>query len=162
MAYSRWFLNLDGIAGESTAVDHKGEIDVLSYAWGVANSGAVSMGGGHGVGKASVSDLNVTMRMSTASPTLFLTCVTGKHIKTATLVGVRNTGKGKGAEMLKVTMEDVLITSVTDSADADVAPTESMSLNFAKVEISYTPMSTTGAAGTPVTVRYDLKANKEV
>ncbi|MFI5043902.1 MAG: Hcp family type VI secretion system effector [Acidimicrobiales bacterium] len=161
MASTRWFLNLDGFAGESTAVDHKGEIDVLSYAWGVANAGADSMGGGHVAGKASISDLNVTMQMSTASPKLFLACATGQHIKTATLVGVRNTGKGKGAEMLKVTMEDILITSVADSAGADVAPTESMSLNFAKVEITYTPMTTTGAAGTPVTVRYDLKSNKE-
>ena len=64
--------------------------------------------------------------------------------------------------MLKVTMEDILITSVTDSADADVVPTESMSLNFAKVEISYTPMIDHRRSRNSGHGRYDIKTNKEV
>ena len=162
MASTRWFLNLDGIPGESAAVDHKGEIDVLSYSWGVASGGSGTMSGGHVAGKATFTDLHITTPLSIASPKLFLACATGQHIKKATLVGLRNTGKGKGAEVLEVTMEDILITSVTESGEPNAVPSESLSLAYSKIEITYTPMTTTGAAGTPVTVRYDLKANKEV
>ena len=59
-------------------------------------------------------------------------------------------------------MEDILITSVSVSASSDDVPSESMSLNFAKIVITYTPMTSTGAAGKPVTVGYDIKANKAV
>ena len=41
----RWFLKIDGIAGESTDVAHKDEIDVLSWSWGVAQTGGGGSGG---------------------------------------------------------------------------------------------------------------------
>ena len=36
------FLKLDGIEGESNDKTHKGEIEISSYSWGVANSGSFS------------------------------------------------------------------------------------------------------------------------
>ncbi len=35
-----YFLKIDGIDGESTDKDHKGEIDVLSWSWGMSQSGS--------------------------------------------------------------------------------------------------------------------------
>ena len=41
-AAADWFLKLDKIQGESTDDRHKGEIEVLSWSWGVAQASAVS------------------------------------------------------------------------------------------------------------------------
>ena len=40
----RWFLKIDGIDGDSTSVQHKGEIDVQSWSWGVIQAGSSSGG----------------------------------------------------------------------------------------------------------------------
>jgi type VI protein secretion system component Hcp len=42
-----------GVNGESAHIDHKGEIEVLSWTWGVVNGGG-GIGGGSGKGKAAV------------------------------------------------------------------------------------------------------------
>ena len=84
MAYDA-FLKLDGIEGESNDKTHKGEIEISSYSWGVANSGSFSHGGGGGEGKATFQDLHFGMPMSKASPKLMSACATGKHIPSAVL-----------------------------------------------------------------------------
>src|SRR6187549_606669 len=70
----RWFLKIDGIVGDSIDANHKGEIDVLSWSWGVthAGGGAGPGGGGGGAGKASFQDFHFVSRISKASPALFL------------------------------------------------------------------------------------------
>lgn len=158
----RWFLKLDGIAGESTDAAHKGEIDVESWSWGVSNSGSTSSGGGGGAGKASFQDFHFVTRISKASPALFLSCATGSHLKEANLSGVRDIGKAKGTDFLKYKLSDVLVSSVQHGDSAADVPSEQFSLNFAKVEVSYFPQSGSGKIGPPVTAGYDLKANKKL
>ena len=46
------FAKIGTIKGESTDAKHQGEIDVLSWAWGVTQSGSMAYGGGGGAGKA--------------------------------------------------------------------------------------------------------------
>ena len=106
----RWFLMIDGIEGDSTDVDHENEIDVHSWSWGVTQSGS-SSGSGGGAGKASFEEFHFVSRISKSSPALFLACASGSQIQSATLTGLRGAGKGRNAEFLKVTMEDVLISS---------------------------------------------------
>jgi hypothetical protein len=54
------FLKLAGIAGESQDTQHKGEIDILAWSWGVAEAQATS-GGSSGVasGKPNFHQLSV-------------------------------------------------------------------------------------------------------
>ena len=130
----RWFLKLDGIAGESTDSAHKGEIDIASWSWGVNNTGTTSGGGGGGSGKASFDDFHFVSRISKASPALFLACASGSHIKEALLSGVRGSGKSKGTDFLKYKLRDVMVTSVVQGDAEETAPTEQFSLNFSKVE----------------------------
>lgn len=47
------FIKIDGIKGESTDDKHKDEIDVLSWSWGMSQSGTVHTTGGSGAGKVS-------------------------------------------------------------------------------------------------------------
>ncbi|HVQ74408.1 MAG TPA: type VI secretion system tube protein Hcp, partial [Candidatus Binatia bacterium] len=48
------FMTVDGIEGESKDGSHKNEIDVLSWSWGLSQSGTGHVGGGSGSGKVSV------------------------------------------------------------------------------------------------------------
>ena len=88
------FAKIGDIKGESPDDKHKGEIEVLSWSWGVNQSGTMSHGGGGGEGKASFNDFNFTHHIDKASPVLFQACAGGDHIKEATLVQ-RKAGKGQ-------------------------------------------------------------------
>src|SRR5687768_18000173 len=80
-----YFLKLDGIKGESTADKHKDEIDIMSFSWGLTQAATAGFGGGAGAGKVQMQDFHFTSKVSRASPQLFLSCASGKHIPTATL-----------------------------------------------------------------------------
>jgi type VI secretion system secreted protein Hcp len=157
----RWFLKIDGIAGESTDANHKGEIDVESWSWGLSQSGSVGPGGGGGAGKVSFQDFHFVSRISKASPALFLACASGSHIKMATLSGVRGAGKVKSADFLKIKMTDLLVSSMQLGDSEGTVPTDQFSLNFSKVELSYTSQSAKGKAEPPVTAGWDLKQSKK-
>jgi type VI secretion system secreted protein Hcp len=158
----RWFLKVDGIAGESTDAAHKGEIDVDSWSWGVSNSATGAGGGGGGSGKASFEDFHFVSRISTASPPLLLACATGSHIKQATLSGARGSGKSKSVDYLKYQLSDVIVTSVQQSGGGEQVASEQFSLNYSKVQVTYTPQTTSGKLGTPVTFGFDVKTNKKI
>jgi type VI secretion system secreted protein Hcp len=160
---SDYLLELDGIKGESQDDKHKGTIDIESFSWGVSQAASVAaVRGGGGAGKAVFQDIHFTTRISSASPQLFLTCATGQHIKKAVLY-VRKAG-GDQQEYYKVTLEDLLVSSYQQSGAGgeDVIPTDSFSLNFAKVELDYTPQRADGSNEGSVKAGYDLKANKKV
>ena len=73
------FLKIKGIPGESADSKHKGEIDVLSYSWGISQTGTMSYGGGGGAGKANFSDFSFMMRMNKATPKLMQACANGSQ-----------------------------------------------------------------------------------
>jgi type VI secretion system secreted protein Hcp len=140
------FLKLDGIDGEATDDQHLGWIEVSSFSWGVSNSTAVSSTGGAGAGKASFQDLHFEQLFDKSSAQVALYCAAGKHIANATLSvrksGADPTGK-QGIDFLKVNLVDVLVSSfeVAAAEGGDDRPTESVSLNFVKIEFQYQPPS---------------------
>jgi type VI secretion system secreted protein Hcp len=158
MAAFDYFLRVDGIQGESADAKHKGEIDVLSWSWGETQAtGSPSSAGG--AGKVELSDLTVVTHVSKASPHLLLACATGKHIKSAVLTG-RKAGKGQ-AEFLTFSLSDVLVSSYQTGGSASVEPpTDSVSLNFAKLQVEYKEQKADGSLGETVKVGWDRKAHK--
>lgn len=159
MAAVDYFLNIDGIKGESTDSKHKEEIDIESWSWGESNSGTHTGGGGGGAGKVVMQDFSFTMKANKASPKLFLACATGQHIKKA-LLTCRKAGKEQ-QEYYKITFSDLLISSYqTGGSAGDVVPTESISFNFSKIEMSYAAQKPDGSLESPLVHNYDLKLNQ--
>lgn len=155
------FLKIDGIKGEARDDKHKEEIDVLAWSWGVSNSGSAHVGGGAGAGKAHVQDLSLTKYIDKSSTDILLSSCNGKHHKTATLV-VRKAGE-KPVEYLKITMSEVLVTSVsTGGSGGEDRLTENLTLNFAKVKVEYTPQKEDGSGDATQTVGWDIAANIKV
>ena len=64
------FAKIGDIKGESPDAKHKDEIEVLSYSWGVTNTGHIETGGGGGAGKATFQDLSFHHGIDKASPRL--------------------------------------------------------------------------------------------
>ena len=129
------FLKLDGIKGESHDDKHRGEIELLSFSWGVSNSArACGAGGGGGAGKVSVSDLSIMKKIDSATPQLMEHCVSGKHISEG-LITVRKAGE-KPLEFLKIKLTEILVSSSQSGAGGATDPVESLTLNFTKFEVS--------------------------
>ncbi len=143
LAASDYLLEIEGIKGESRDDVYPESIELESFSWGVTNTPSLS--GGGGAGKVSFQDLHFTTNLSKASPQLMLACATGKHIPKAVL-HVRKAG-GDPVEYYTVTFTDILISSVQTRAPGatggatgapNPVPTESLSLNFTKIEFKYT------------------------
>jgi type VI secretion system secreted protein Hcp len=162
MAVVDFFLKIDGIEGESQDEKHKGEIDIDSWNWGATQSGTWASGSGGGAGKVSMKDFNFTTKMNKASPKLMLACATGDHIKTAVLV-CRKAGKEQ-QEYLKVTLSDCIISSYQSGGNSqgNLVPTESFSIDFAKIEIEYKEQKPDGTLGGAIKSGFDLAKNKKV
>lgn len=157
------FLKIDGIKGETNDAKHKEEIEVFSFSWGAAQTGGSSSGSGAGAGKVSMQDFHFVKKTDKASPNLLQYCCSGKHIKEV-LFTVRKAG-GDQVEFMKIKFTDVLIssyqTSGGSSAQEDV-PSESISLNFTKVEYDYQEQGADGKAkGGPVKGSWNVKTNAD-
>jgi type VI secretion system secreted protein Hcp len=152
------FAKIGDIKGESTDSKHKGEIDILSFSWGVTNSGTIG-GGGGGAGKATFQDLSFTHSIDKASPLLLKACATGEHIKEATITQ-RKAGKGQ-QEYLIIKMNDIIITGVSLSSSEGGGSSENISMAFAKVDLEYKPQRPDGSLDAGIHFKYDIKANKE-
>lgn len=153
---SDMFIKIEGIKGEATDEKHKDEIDILSWSWGVSQSGTMAYGGGGGSGKASFSDLSFHHTVDKSSPVLAQKCATGDHIPSA-LLTIRKAG-GKQQEYYIVKLTDILVSSVqTSGSEAGGPLSESVSLNFTKIEFDYKPQKADGSLDAPVKFGYDLK-----
>lgn len=154
------FIKIGDIEGESTKSDHEGEIDVLSWSWGMTQSGTTHLGTGGGSGKVNVQDLSFTHYVDKSTPNLMINCCKGNHFKEATLV-VRKAG-GEQLEYMTIKMENVLITSVSTGGSGDEDRlTESVTLNFAKFSSIYVPQKEDGSGDAEIEAIYDIAAGKE-
>lgn len=154
------FAKIGDIKGESLDDKHKDEIDVMSFSWGLAQSGSLASGGG-GTVKAQFQDFHFASNMSKASPKLFLACATGEHIKEATIT-MRKAGE-RPQEFLIIKMNDVLVSSYqTGGSSGGDVPTDQLSLNYAKIEFSYSAQRADGTLDAPIIAGWDLKLNKKV
>jgi type VI secretion system secreted protein Hcp len=160
MAATDYFLKVDGVQGESEDAKHKGEIDVVSFSWGETNSsGLAGHGGGAGAGKVAVQDFHIVKRFSKASPSLFLACASGKHLKSAVLT-VRKASKGQ-QEFLVYKFTDVFVSSYQTggSADDPERPIDQVSFGFARIEVEYRPQKPDGSLEAPIKAGWDVLKN---
>jgi type VI secretion system secreted protein Hcp len=157
MAAVDYFLKLDGIKGESQDSKHSGEIDLESWSWGETQSGTHSSGGGGGAGKVSMQDFQFVMKVNSASPKLLKACATGEHIKSAVLT-CRKAGKEQ-QEFLKISLSDVLVSSFQTggSGNGGIVPTDSIALNYAKIEYEYKSQKPDGTLDGAIKAGFDLK-----
>jgi type VI secretion system secreted protein Hcp len=131
------------IKGEALDDQHKGEIEVVSWSWGM--QAKATLGGGTATGKATINDLRIVKRVDSASTALMLALRTNEPIQKAVLT-LRKAGKSQ-VEYLKVTIEQGRVTSLTiDGGDPSGSPdvVEKVSFSFNKIEVEYVPQNKDG------------------
>ena len=151
-------IKFDGVEGESTHKDHKGEVNLLSWNWGVSNASSVQSGGGSGQGKAQPADFQITHLYDKASPVLAKMCASGKHFHTVVLTA-RKAGEGQ-KDFLKVTMKEVFITSVSPGGGSGGDIMESVSMSYGSIDFSYKPQDAKGALGGEVKFGWNVKSTQ--
>jgi type VI secretion system secreted protein Hcp len=155
------FINMGAkVKGESRdkVQGPKGDIDVLSWSWGMSQSGSTHMGGGGGAGKVSFQDLSFTKYIDSASNALMNALAKGSHIDKCVLM-VRKAGEGQN-KYIAITMEEVIVTSVsTGGSGGEDRLTESVTLNFGKVSFAYTPQDSKGTVAGDKSFTWNIAEN---
>ena len=156
------FLKLEGVKGESVDSAHAGEIDILQWQWGMTQSGTTHRGPGGGAGKVDVADLTVTKYVDMATHDLLKACASGRHIAKGTLV-VRKAGSTP-LEYFKIDIEEIMVTSYQTGGSGDGMDRvmETVTLNFAKYNVTYTSQKNDGSAGPSGTAGFDIAKNVAV
>lgn len=150
-------IKFDGVEGESTHKDHKGEVEILSWNWGVSNSN-LAAGTGSGKGKANPGDLHITHLYDKASPVLAKKCAQGVHFKEVVLTS-RKSGEGQ-KDFLKITMKEVFITSVQPSGSSSGDIMESVSMSYQSIDFGYKPQDEKGGLGGEVKFGWNVKTTQ--
>jgi type VI secretion system secreted protein Hcp len=133
------------VPGEFAGVgdDHKhvGEIEVLSWNWGMTQSASGHTGSGAGSGTADVKDLYIKKYVDKASPNLLFYCFKGKAFDKAVLTVTKVGGEKTLVESVVLTLSGTVFISSVQTGDAlpNDRYTESVTLNFTKANFQYTP-----------------------
>lgn len=164
-SHSDFYLKMGDIKGESLDDKHKGEIDLISFKFGVRQPGAASgVGAGAGVGKAQFHEFSFEKRVDAASAKLMLACASGQHFPEATLT-CRRAG-GTQAEYFKIKLEEVLVSGYEctggETDFKDTLPIDTFHLNYSKISVNYKAQNADGSEGANTQTGWDLKANKKV
>ena len=147
-------IKFDGVDGEATHKDHKGEIEVLSWTWGLSNAGGIS-GGGSGKGKADPGDFSFMHLYDKASPNLAKKCAQGTHFKEVTVTS-RKAGEGQ-KDFLKIVMKEVFINSCQPSGSSGGDINESVSMTYGSIDFAYKPQDDKGGLGGEVKFGWNVK-----
>lgn len=150
-------IKFDGIEGEATHKDHKGEIEVLSWSWNVSNDSGLP-GGGSGKGKANPGQFSFMHQYDKASPVLAKKCAQGVHFKEVVMTA-RKSGEGQ-KDFLKITMKEVFVTAVqpAGSSNADIA--ENVNLTYGSIDFAYKPQDEKGGMGGDVKFGWNVKSTE--
>jgi type VI secretion system secreted protein Hcp len=129
-----WFENAD-IRGESKDPQHLNWIEVSSFQIDRLRNAAIGGATGGGAGKVSVHDISITKHVDASSAKIFQACVTGKHYQKV-LISMRKAGGDPS--YMNIVLHDVFLSSYQKSSGGD-RPTESLTLNFTKLEYNQPP-----------------------
>ena len=156
------YMKYASIQGGVTTSGYANWIDLNSFQWGVGRSvGSVSRGEDTREGsEPSISEVVVTKRMDKASPQLWQDAVGGDFSNDVTICFTTTT-KDKVTTYLQYVLAKVGLSGYSASGGANDPPSESLSLNFATVSWTYTPMGS-GVSGTPTTVGWSLTEQKKL
>lgn len=142
------FLHLDNTPGESRSSRHADWIEVHSISYGVNTPPA---------SRANFFPLVVVKNLDSSSPKLFYHCATGRVLSNAVLEVVRS--DTTRIRYLQLKLAQVIVSGVDLSAGAPEIPIETVSLNFAKVQWTYTEIGADGKALRDISSKWDLTAN---
>ena len=152
------FLNYDGIPGDVTTAGHEQWIQCASFEWGIGR-GISNSSSRRPTARAapSVSEIVVTKDTDSASPPLMRASLgldpvgEGKDVQ----IDFCKTDTSQPEPYLQLTLSNTLVSGWSISSGGD-RPSETVTLNFTKVEFKNIGMGAANDTGTPDPCQYDL------
>ena len=153
------FLKLDGVDGESIDKEYAKCIDILSWTWGMSQTGTTHHGSGGGAGKVAVQDITITKYVDKSSLQLTSNSCSGKHIDKGSIY-VRKAGGDKPLTYIEIDMTEIIISSVSIAGtQSDDRIMETISLNFSKFAYTYYIQKDDGTGTKVGPISWDIAKN---
>jgi type VI secretion system secreted protein Hcp len=143
------------IKGDVSSEGYKEQIEVSSFQWGMGRGVSTPVGSDSDRESSapSVSEVSISKDQDKASIELMKAAMEGEGV-TIVLTFCKTDAK-KLEPFFEVTLHEAIISGYSLSSGGD-RPSESISLNFTKVEFKAIPMKSKNETGDPKTFTYDL------
>ena len=135
-----YFLEVNGVAGESQDAKQAKSIDIESFSWGASVSDKK--------GSVSLQDLSITKKVDLASPALFQRLVQGTTIPSVELIA-RKAGEFQFI-FLRYCLQDVQVTSQQQAGHGGDTTTENVTFRYGSFSQQYTSQGSDGKSGQTV------------
>lgn len=156
------YLKFGDVKGNVSAAGFKDWIECGSLQWGVGRS--ISTPTGSATNREgsipSISEVVITKQLDDSSNKLFLDAIAGT-MKTKAQISITTTQSGDTQEYLTYTLKDTGVSGYSVSTGGD-RPSESLSLNFVEIQVSYKPVGSDGKLGNADKVTYSISQAKTV
>lgn len=148
------------VKGESNMTDYKDKMELLSFSHGVAMqiTGDIS-NSERTSGKPNHQDLTVTKYLDAASPVLNQSCCEGKAFPKVDIIIGRN-DSGKVIELVRYSMQNALISSVSVGGGGGDKPVETLTFNYNQITWNYTAQKPEVGSEGNVNGKWNLSTNK--
>jgi type VI protein secretion system component Hcp len=127
------------------------EKDLEGFSWGVATT-IVRTGSERDTSLPAFSDISLVLHSTAAEPAFWARLAAGTSLDEA-IIHVRN---AQGIEYATYTLTDVRVGAFSTSAASGDAPVDTVTLQFATLAESFSPIQPNGTAGPANTAKYDL------
>lgn len=144
------YIKIGDIKGEATDESHKEWINLISVSQAIQRPGGGASGSTRQRASATFGDIVVTKELDKSSPKLQEAIATGQVFPLLELdLTSLSTGDGKSAPYLRWELKNVIVTNyrINGSADGSTRPTETFSLNYEEIKVTYTEQD--AATGAP-------------
>jgi type VI secretion system secreted protein Hcp len=136
------------VRGESTREGFAGKMDLLSFSHGVAMQITGDAGGPERAsGRPLHQDMAVTKYLDLASPVLNQRCCEGKVFPQVEII-VGHADAGPFTEVMRYTLKNVLVSSISIGGGGGDRPVESLTLNYTEIRWKYNPQKPDGGGST--------------
>lgn len=155
-------MQVEGIKGDVTAEGYSEWIELTSVQWGVGRAISAPVGGASDreASAPSFSELTTTKMSDKTSPLLLAEAAVGRG-KLVEIHFTRTDGGGKLFAYQKIKLYNVMFSGFSQSSGGD-RPSESLSLNYTKIEFRYIPTAPDGKPQPDVTFIYDLALGRSL
>ena len=154
------YMEYTGIKGDVTAAGHEKWIECNSLQWGVGRGITSPQVGGSADREGSspsVSEITLTKTSDCASSNLLRESLWGEGKKVT--IHICKTEKAGFEIIQEFILDSTMISGFSMSSGGD-RPTESLSLNFTKIQSKMVPMGADNETGTPDIANYNLATGK--
>ena len=152
-AQSSYFLQFDGVRGESTEKNHRDWIDIDSFAWGVH----AIPGSSYGRPVIEFDDFSWGQQIDSSTPQLFDNLANLRHINRAVAEAVASIGGSAPVPYFRMTFNDVLLSQMSVTGAAPAMPHLSGAFGYSRITLDYWSYDSAGRSTGRETAMYDLE-----